>query len=316
MRSRTPAPPMQGDPAIPIFELYGYGNVWTVPDPLYCETIAAQRKLHHWHVLAHKHADLFQILLVEAGQVAATLDGRTRAFGPGWVLLVPRLVVHEFAFRPGTRGYIVSLTYALLYALCQRLGLGLCAADDWRALKLGAGAADAFTARAFARLDHEYRHFYGPQRGPLLEALLAVILTWASRRGDGTGPQGARAAPGGRHLGRYARLINDHYAEQHQVGWYARRLGLTPARLNATVRAAAGKSAQQLIHERLLLEARRELIYTTRAVGAIADALGFSDPGYFTRFFKRLAGISPKDFRAAARARGDGATATVAPEGR
>lgn len=300
MQSRPPVPPTRAGPAVPIFELYGYGNVWTVPDPLYCETIAAQRRLHHWHVLPHKHADLFQVLCVESGQVAATLDGRTRTFGAGWVLLVPRMVVHEFAFRPGTRGYILSLTYALLDPLCQRFELGLCAADDWQALKLGARIEDEFTAMAFARLDHAYRHFYGPQRGPLLEALLVVILAWAGRRRSAH-PRRSGLSPGGRHLARYAGLINDHYAEQHQVGWYARRLGLTPARLNAIVRAGAGKSALQLVHERLLLEARRELIYTTRAIGTISDALGFSDPGYFTRFFKRAAGVSPKDFRHAAR---------------
>ena len=65
----------------------------------------------------------------------------------------------------------------------------------------------------------------------------------------------------------------------------------------AIAQTLAGKTALRLIHERLLLEARRELIYTTRPISTIADSLGFADPGYFTRFFKRLSGLSPKDFR-------------------
>ena len=52
-------------------------------------------------------------------------------------------------------------------------------------------------------------------------------------------------------------------------------------------------------------EARRELIYTPRTVGTISDSLGFADPGYFTRFFKRLTGVSPKDFRRRALAPGE-----------
>jgi AraC family transcriptional activator of pobA len=47
----------------------------------------------------------------------------------------------------------------------------------------------------------------------------------------------------------------------------------------------------------VLLEAKRSLIYTSMTVAQVADALGFADPAYFSRFFKRLSGLSPSDFR-------------------
>lgn len=59
----------------------------------------------------------------------------------------------------------------------------------------------------------------------------------------------------------------------------------------------ANRSALQLLHERLLLEAKRQLTYTNMTIGQVADLLGFSEPAYFTRFFKRLTGLSPRDFR-------------------
>ena len=59
-------------------------------------------------------------------------------------------------------------------------------------------------------------------------------------------------------------------------------------------------STLELIHERLLLEARRNLAYSTRSVAAVSHALGFVDPAYFTRFFKQRAGLSPRAFRARA----------------
>jgi AraC family transcriptional activator of pobA len=46
-----------------------------------------------------------------------------------------------------------------------------------------------------------------------------------------------------------------------------------------------------------MLEARRELIYTSMTIKEISELLGFTDPAYFTRFFKRQMGMSPKDFR-------------------
>ncbi|MNE89947.1 Transcriptional activator NphR [compost metagenome] len=62
----------------------------------------------------------------------------------------------------------------------------------------------------------------------------------------------------------------------------------------------AGQSALQIIHQRLLLEAKRNLIYTNMTVSQVSDSLGFSDPTYFSRFFRRLGGQSPKAFRTAA----------------
>ncbi|WP_345797728.1 helix-turn-helix domain-containing protein [Castellaniella sp. MT123] len=318
MEVLTPAPPAHDHTAIPIYKLYGYGNVWTTPDPLFCETIAAQEKLHNWHVTAHKHADLFQVLFLESGAVTVRLDGQasTLVAGPtvarppspddseqgladgGHIVVVPQQVVHEFIFRPGSSGYILTLTYALLHPLCERHGLNLNTLTDPATLQLKAGdAGDAHTALTFHRMDQEYRSLRSPQRGPLLEALLGIVLVWIHQHHRPAGATQAGADPGSQHLTRYAHMIEAHYARQHQVAWYARRIGVTPAHLNSIVQALAGKTALQLIHDRLLLEARRELIYTTRTIGTIADSLGFADPGYFTRFFKRLAGVSPKDFR-------------------
>ncbi|MNF13714.1 Transcriptional activator NphR [compost metagenome] len=52
-----------------------------------------------------------------------------------------------------------------------------------------------------------------------------------------------------------------------------------------------------MLHQRLLLEANRNLIYTSLTVNQISELLGFSEPAYFTRFFKRLTGITPGAFR-------------------
>lgn len=308
METLTPAPPAHDHTAIPIYKLYGYGNVWTTPDPLFCETFAAQEKLHNWHVTAHKHADLFQVLFLESGEVTVLLDGQARRLtaglaeargdaprGDGHVVLVPQRVVHEFIFRPGSSGHILTLTYALLHPLCERFGLNLDTLTDPATLALG--AADSHTALTFHRLDQEYRSLRTPQRGPLLEALLGIILVWIHQHHKPAGAMQAGPDPGTLHLTRYAQMIEAHHTRQHQVAWYAGRIGVTPAHLNSIAQALAGKTALQLIHDRLLLEARRELIYTTRTIGTIADSLGFADPGYFTRFFKRLAGLSPKDFR-------------------
>ena len=72
---------------------------------------------------------------------------------------------------------------------------------------------------------------------------------------------------------------------------------MTAAHLNALCRQTVGKSALELIHERMILEAKRNLVYTSMSISEVSYAIGFSDPAYFTRFFKRQVGLSPKEFR-------------------
>uniref|UniRef100_UPI00333ED2D6 helix-turn-helix domain-containing protein n=1 Tax=Castellaniella defragrans TaxID=75697 RepID=UPI00333ED2D6 len=302
MDSLHPGPPARDHTSIPIYKLYGYGNVWTTPDSMYCETIAAQEKLHNWHVKPHKHADLFQILCLETGHVMVHLDGSTRAMNGGQMVLVPQMTVHGFQFDPNAQGYILTITYGLMAQICERMGLTLTSLPDPSFLTLGEDDESRHAHLSFIRLNQEYRSAYSPQRSALLDALLSCILAWVHRR-DSANRGGEPCAAthgqgsGNLHLARFTQLIESHYRTQHKVGWYALRLGITAAHLNVITQALGGKSALQLIHERLLLEARRELIYTPRTISTISDSLGFSDPGYFTRFFKRVSGRSPKEFR-------------------
>jgi AraC family transcriptional activator of pobA len=98
-------------------------------------------------------------------------------------------------------------------------------------------------------------------------------------------------------LSRYQELIDTHYLEHWNVADYAEALNITAAHLNAICRRHTNINAQQLIHKRLILEAKRNLNYTVLTVNQVSDSLGFQDPGYFNRFFKRHTGQTPKQFR-------------------
>jgi AraC family transcriptional activator of pobA len=97
---------------------------------------------------------------------------------------------------------------------------------------------------------------------------------------------------------RFVVLVEAHHAAHWPVSRYASRLGLTPERLNRLVRAEAGCSALDLVHERLAREACRRLVYVAAPIRKLAFELGFEDPAYFCRFFKRRLGCSPRDYRA------------------
>lgn len=78
---------------------------------------------------------------------------------------------------------------------------------------------------------------------------------------------------------------------------YATVLNITPAYLNEVVKDKTGYPVTHWIHQEIMLEAKRTLFYTNNTSKEIAHALGYSDPAYFIRLFKKITGISPLQFR-------------------
>ena len=111
-----------------------------------------------------------------------------------------------------------------------------------------------------------------------------------------------REAGAGRHsfYTRWLALLEAHHREHWPVSRYARQLGLSAERLNRIVRAETGGSVQQMIHARLAREASRWLVHAAAPVSKLAFELGFEDPAYFCRFFKRHTGLTPREYRARA----------------
>ena len=74
-------------------------------------------------------------------------------------------------------------------------------------------------------------------------------------------------------------------------------MGITARRLQQAVAESVGKTPKQLIDDRLLLEAKRLLVYTNHSIKEIGFQLGFEEPTNFSRFFRKQAGHSPAEFR-------------------
>jgi AraC family transcriptional activator of pobA len=97
---------------------------------------------------------------------------------------------------------------------------------------------------------------------------------------------------------RFQGLVERDFARRHRVSDYASALGLTPGHLNALCRTQLRQTASACIHGRQVLEAKRLLLYSDLTVAEVADRLGFGDPAYFSRFFRREAGSAPAAYRA------------------
>ena len=98
-----------------------------------------------------------------------------------------------------------------------------------------------------------------------------------------------------------ATTSRSHFSTWHQVSQYADRLGYSARTLNRLARQHTGLSAKQLIDERIILEAKRQLSHTDISVAEIAAQLGFDDASNFSSYFRRHTATTPATFRASSR---------------
>lgn len=95
----------------------------------------------------------------------------------------------------------------------------------------------------------------------------------------------------------FLNLVNMHYREQREVGFYAEKLHLTPKYLSKIIKHNSGKSANQWIDDNVILEAKALLKSTNMNIQQISDHLSFPSQSFFGKYFKRKTGFSPKEYR-------------------
>ncbi len=98
-------------------------------------------------------------------------------------------------------------------------------------------------------------------------------------------------------VARFRAQIEARLGDGWTVAQHAQALGLSVSRLRAACAAASGEAPIRMIQDRTMIEARRLLTHGTAPVSAIAYALGFADPAYFSRWFARIEGRSPGVYR-------------------
>ena len=95
----------------------------------------------------------------------------------------------------------------------------------------------------------------------------------------------------------FSTLVDLNFKKEHSVTYYGERLGLSPKSITKHFQKIGATTPSDYIKNRIILEAKRQLIYSDDSVKQIAYGLGFNDPAYFTRFFTKTATISPLQFK-------------------
>ncbi|SDH59705.1 helix-turn-helix domain-containing protein [Pseudomonas panipatensis] len=278
---------------IPIFKLYGENQAWPSTDLMHCESIHQRSSLYQWEIKPHRHADLLQLLYVRRGEAVVEIEGQRIDIREPSIQVTPPLCVHGFQFGANIEGYVLTLAAPLVAQMEAQLDSPLALLAT--AGSYSVGAEGDFIDTLFSTLHREYESS-APSRDLMLRSLVNVLVVWISRNQQSQQPNN-RDDRNNQYLAQYIRLVEQHYTEHPSVEDLAHRVGISSVHLNALCRQFVGHTALQIIHQRLLLEAKRNLTYTNMSISQLSEHLGFNDPAYFSRFFRRLTGLSPNDFR-------------------
>jgi AraC family transcriptional activator of pobA len=287
--------------ALPLFHLYGDPPDDQAFDFIHVETIASRSSLNNWTIRAHRHRNLFQILLIEQGGGEMMFEAAKLPFAAPAAILVPAAVAHGFRFQANvTQGWVLSFTEDAAGLLTDRHGEALSRlralaaqpvvpiADDAQRSRLSALCAELFEEGSLAREGYRLA-----MRGLLALIAIGVARLAASRARTGS----VTLQPADATVAQLRALVDEFFRKERQLGFYGERLGMTIDRLNDHVKRATGVTAGHVVRQRVLSEAKRQLVFTMQPIQDIAEELAFSDPSHFARFFRKHTGTTPHEFR-------------------
>jgi AraC family transcriptional activator of pobA len=285
---------------LPLFHLYGDPPDDQAFDFVHVETIPSRSSIHDWTIRTHRHRNLFQILVVLGGGGEMTFETRALPFEAPCAVIVPPTIAHGFRFHPAaTEGWVLTFTEDVALGLGERSGeaiAGLRALAAEPVVPLPAGSEVDRIGRLCADL-HEERFLARPGYRFAMRGYLALAAIAVARVAAGRARGAAALMPADPTVDALRWLVEEHFSRERQLSFYAGRLAMTPDRLNDHVKRAAGVTAGHLIRQRVLTEAKRQLVFTSQPIHEIAMNLAFADPSHFARFFRKQTGVSPQAFR-------------------
>jgi AraC family transcriptional activator of pobA len=269
---------------------------------LHLEWISDHGDMHHREIRPHQHDALLQVVYVRSGEGEVSLENSRMAFHAPCLILLPQRTVHAFRYSEETDGPVITAAQRPLESMARILSSDLLALMQ-RPMVIPLPWNTDGTEPIWPLIQMIQSEAQGQERGnvaaghALLIALL-VKITRLEQPAVTVRPANSRRST---LLGQFRDLVDQQFKQHWPLTLYAEALGVTPATLGRACREELGESPTAVINERIVREAQRQLAYTALDIQQIAHELGYGDAAYFSRFFRKQAGIKPSEFRAAFR---------------
>lgn len=288
----------ENEDVIPTFKLFNGLAEWPTAEILHHEYIQHRAEGHKGHIPTHRHLDLFHVLYLSRGGARIVLDGEQTVVHAPLIATVPPLTVHGFAtIDQSVQGHLLTIPGSSMQHILSHAEGGESILENPCLIKGKPSERFIDTDQTIRQIAKEYSE-KNNSRFMAIQSLARLLFVSIIRRQlHNESDQKVSVDRDALRIRKFKSLIEENFKANLSMGDYASQLGISSAQLNNICRNKVGKSALQIVHERTTLEAKRQLIYTALSISQIAYGLGFNDPAYFTRFFNKQTGYSPKNFR-------------------
>lgn len=287
---------------IPNYALYGQAALPAWQDLLHLEWISDHGDMHHREIRPHQHDALLQVVYVRSGEGEVSLENSRMAFHAPCLILLPQRTVHAFRYSEETDGPVITVAQRPLESMARILSGDLLALMQ-RPMVIPLPWNTDGTEPIWPLIQMIQSEAQGQERGNVAagHALLIALLVKITRLEQPAVPVRPANSRRSTLLGQFRDLVDQKFKQHWPLTLYAEALGVTPATLGRACREELGESPTAVINQRIVREAQRQLAYTALDIQQIAHELGYGDAAYFSRFFRKQAGIKPSEFRAAFR---------------
>jgi AraC-like DNA-binding protein/quercetin dioxygenase-like cupin family protein len=256
------------------------------------EDLAGSNDLFHD---LHRH-DFFFILAIHTGKGNHEIDFTRYNVHNNAVFFVRPGQVHQLELKAASTGYLVEFNTGFYYPKDKLANQRLRKASNKNYCRLEVKRFDKLQAILSAILE-EYTVKEEGYQDVIKLNLDILFIEFVRQSINPVSKDSNDNSYTQERFEEYLELLNKHIAVHKQVAAYTDLMNLSAYQLNEITKTSIGKTASALINEQILLEAKRYLLATQNQVKEIADQLGYEDPSYFIRFFKKHSGHSPEAFR-------------------
>jgi AraC family transcriptional activator of pobA len=240
----------------------------------------------------HRH-DFQEVIIITQGEAFHRIDWEDHHLVGPHAVMVAQGKMHVFRTVAGTRGWVIEFAPELLpqtssWIFSHFFALSNVPLDDPPSLK---------RIQALCGLLEDL-HGSEPGRGGGEEYLLAALVSMLDARMQNATTHGQPERNSDFNLLRkFMGLLDAEFRSHKELGYYSQRLKLNPRRLSAACKQVMGRTPAGLLEERCMVEAKRLLVQSELTAQQIAFELGYEDPSYFTKVFRKVVGTTPRQFR-------------------
>jgi AraC family transcriptional regulator, transcriptional activator of pobA len=251
----------------------------------------------------HFRSDFLTVILISKGEISFTINLKQYTANKNdLIIIAPNTIKQLVDIQPGTALSIINFTTDFI----SKIGLPQNKQDllaystsqfspVWHLQKKDASTVLTLARQLKQRTDSWAIHPFGQEMLQHTFYLFLFEMAGLSKKyAQQINKQHTRKE---NLLIQFISLVQEQFRTQRSVQEYAKQLNITPKYLTETVKEISGKNAGAIIDDHVLLEAKLYLDNPEYSIAQIADELNFSDQSIFGKFFKRLTGLSPKEYR-------------------